>query len=118
MTRLAAEELDGGYRHIGAGANMKLQQFAVVHFIDVIAAENNDVFGVFTLDRIDVLIDRVGCTLIPLFGSSELRRHCKDEFASVIGKDVPSESYVAVQGIGLILREDAYPFELRINTVG
>ena len=63
---------------------MELQQFAVVHLINVVAAQNDHVLRTFPLDGIDVLIDRIRRSLIPLFRSTELRRNREDELAAIV----------------------------------
>src|SRR5262245_38064535 len=61
--------------HVGSGGDMKIQQLTVIHLVNVIAAKDQNVIRVFALDRIDVLINGIGGTLIPLFGRAELRRY-------------------------------------------
>ena len=46
MVRGLAWKLNCGNRHIGSHRDMEFQQLAVVHFVDVIAAEDQDVVGI------------------------------------------------------------------------
>ena len=86
---------------------MEIQQFTVVHLIDVIAAEYQHIFRILPFYRVNVLVHGVGRSLIPLFRSAKLRRNGEDEFAAVIGKNVPAQANVAIQRIGFVLGKDA-----------
>src|SRR4029077_15580801 len=59
-------DLDGGQGDVGSRLFVLLHHLAVVHFVDVIAGKNDDVFGLLGADGINVLINRIGCALIPL----------------------------------------------------
>src|ERR1700730_5267289 len=72
---------DGSHGNVGAGQYMLLQHLGVVHFVDVVAGENENIFGTFAADRINVLVDRVGGALIPLLGDAHLRGKNFDKFA-------------------------------------
>ena len=61
-----ARKLNRGNGDIGSHRNMEFQQFAVVHFVDVIATKNQDVVRTLTFDGVNVLVNRVGRSLIPL----------------------------------------------------
>src|SRR2546427_465751 len=74
MARRVSRKFDRRYRDIGAGGDVKLEEFAVVHLVDVIAAQDQDVLRVFSFDRVNVLVDRIGSSLVPLFGRPKLRR--------------------------------------------
>src|SRR5262249_35834205 len=56
------------------GIEMLLKHLGVIHFVDVISAENEDVLRAFAANRVDVLVDGVGCAAIPLFADAHLRR--------------------------------------------
>ena len=77
--------------------DMKLQQFAVVHLINMVAAQNQHVFRTFTLDGVDVLINRIRRSLIPLFRCAELRRNREDELAAIVGKNVPAQTDMTIE---------------------
>src|SRR2546427_29070 len=96
---------------------MELQQLAIVHLINVIAAKDQNVFRIFPFDRVDILINRIGRSLVPLFGGAELRWNGEDEFATIVGKNIPTQPNVTIERIGFVLDEDADPLELRIDAV-
>ncbi len=83
----------------------------------MIAAKNQDVVRILTLDRIDVLIDRIRRSLIPLFRGAELGRDCENEFTAIVGEDVPTEADMTVERVGFVLSENADSLELRVDTV-
>jgi hypothetical protein len=84
----------------------------------MVAAKDKDVLGFFTLDRVDVLINGIRRPLIPLFGSAELRRNCENKLAPIVGKHIPSEPDVSVEGIRLVLCQNADPFQLGVDAIG
>src|SRR5216110_3868585 len=83
----------------------------------MIPAEDQHVFRIFPLDRVDVLIYGVGGPLVPLFRRAQLRRNGENEFATIIGEDIPPEPDVPIQRIGFILCKDADSLQLRIDAV-
>ena len=54
--RLHPRHLDAADRYIGALLGVLHQHPRVVHLVDVIAGQDDDVFGVVALDDIDVLV--------------------------------------------------------------
>ena len=90
----------------------------VIHFVDVVAGENQHVLGLLRTDGINVLIDRVGGALIPGFADAFHRRQDFDELAHFAGEESPAFADVAVQGEGLVLRQDVNPAQVGINAVG
>src|SRR5262245_8262943 len=97
MAGLAAQDFCSRNRDQRTRSNVQLQQLAVVHLISVIAAQNKDVLRAYALDRIDVLINRVSCPLIPLFRCAELGWNRKDEFSALVGEDVPAQAYMSIE---------------------
>ena len=45
---------------------MELQHLGVVHLIDVIARKNDNILGSIAVDEIDILVDSVGSTGVPV----------------------------------------------------
>jgi len=78
----------------------------------MVAAQHQHVFGIFALNGVNVLINRIRRSLIPLFGRPELRRNREDELTAIEMKDVPTEPDVTIQGVGFVLSENANAFEL------
>ena len=83
-----------------------LDQPSVVHFVDVVAGKNHDVFWTLALDRIDILIDGVSRSLVPVFIDALLRRHNVDELAKFALKvPLPTEIHVPIETHRLVLGE-------------
>jgi len=57
---------EAGDREVGVAAAMALDHGGVVHLVDVVAGQDQRIAGLGLLDRVDVLIDRVGRALIPV----------------------------------------------------
>ena len=52
-------------RHVGVLLDVLHQHRLVVHLVDVIAGQDDEVFGRVALDDVDVLVDRVGRPRVP-----------------------------------------------------
>ena len=81
MGGLGGGNLDGADGDVRAGIEMLLEHLGVVHFVDVIAGEDKNVFRAFAADGVNVLVDGVGGAAIPLFADAHLRRKNFDKFA-------------------------------------
>ena len=78
----------------------------VVHFVNMIAGQDDDVFGTDFLNRIDVLINGVGGSLVPLFVNTLLRRHHIEELAQLAAEEpLPAQIDVPVEAHRLVLRQ-------------
>src|SRR5438128_7108059 len=73
--------LNGAYSDVGGRVKMLLEHLGVGHFVDVVATQNEDVFGALAANGVDVLIDGVGGAAIPLFADPHLRRKNFNKFA-------------------------------------
>src|SRR5229473_4655100 len=108
---------DGTDGHVGAGVAVLLQHAAVIHFVDVIAGEDEDEFRALAADGVDVLVDGVGGALIPLLRDTHLRREDFDVIAEA-GEGRPARTDVTVKAKRLVLSEDENPAEIRIDAIG
>ncbi len=59
-----------GNGDVGAGVRVLLLHAGVVHLVDVVAGEDEDVAGLLGADGIDVLEDGVGGALVPALGDA------------------------------------------------
>ena len=69
---------------------MEPQHLLVVHLVDVIAGEHDDVARVLADDRVEVLVHRVGGALVPVLADALLRRQDLDELAELLRHDASS----------------------------
>ena len=89
--RFLARHFHAADRHVGALVNVLGQHFLVVHLVDVVAREQNNVFGAVTLDDIDVLVNSVGRAGIPLILSETLA--CRQDVEPLVAfraEEVPT----------------------------
>ena len=98
--------LDGRERDRGLALLVEPQHARVVHLVDVIAREHDQVPRVLAHDRIQVLVDRVRGPLVPVLADPLLRRQDLDELAELLGDDAPAHADVAVERQRLVLRRD------------
>ena len=70
------------------------------------------------LDRVDVLVDRVGRPLVPVLGDPLLRRDHLDVLVELAAEELPALVDVPVQADGLVLRQDEDLAEVGVDAVG
>ena len=107
---------DGEVRVVG---DVALDHLAVVHAVQVVAGQDDDVLGVVALDVADVLIDGVGRAGVPVAARlGGVRR--QDGDAAVTGVEVPclASADVGVQQVRAVLREHAHRVDTRVCAVG
>ena len=104
-------------RHRRAALLMEAQHARVVHLVDVIARQHDQVARVLAHDRIEVLVNRVGRALIPVLADALLRRQDLDELAELLRHDAPAHADVAVQRERLVLRGDEDPPQPGVDAV-
>ena len=113
--------LDGerGEGDVGAGVLMLAKHLAVVHFVDVIAGENEDVLGLLGADGIDVLVDGVGGAHVPVGADALHGGQDLDELAELLGDDAgPAFADVAIERESFVLGEDVNAAEIGVDAVG
>src|SRR5882672_12779546 len=74
--------------------------------------------GLFGADRINVLIDGVGCSHIPVVTYPFHRRQDLDELADFTAENVPSLADMPVERERLVLGEDVDAVQTGVQTVG
>ena len=106
-----------GHGHVGAGIHMLLEHFLVVHLVDVVAGKNDDVARVLAADGINVLVNGVGGSEIPVGGDAHLRRQDFDEFAEA-QQLRPALADVPVERKRFVLRQNEDAAEIAVDAVG
>ena len=104
--RVGDRHLDRRQRHRGAALLVEAQHPRVVHLVDVVARQHDQVPRVLAHDRVEVLVDRVGGALVPVLADALLRRQDLDELAELLRHDVPAHADVPVERERLVLRGD------------
>ena len=98
---------------------MLLEHAGVVHLVDVVAGEDDDVLRLLRADGVDVLVDGVGGALVPGLGDALHGGKDLDELAEFLGDDgAPALADMAVEREGLVLGEDVDVAKLGVDAVG
>ena len=113
----AGIDLNGGQGHVGGQVNMLPEHEVIIHFVDVIAGEDQHVARLLRTDGINILINRVCGALVPLLADALHGRQHFDELSQFAGDDVPAFTNVAVEGEGLVLGENINPAQVGVNTI-
>ena len=111
-----AERSDG---EVGPFFDVRFDEPLVVHLVDVVAGQDDDVLRALFLDRVNVLVDGVGGPHVPVFVDPLLRRDDVDELTEFAAEQVsPAEMDVPVEAGRLVLREDQNLANPAVQTVG
>ncbi len=97
---------------------MLLQHAAVIHFVNVVAGEDEDVLGLLGADGINVLINGVGGAHIPVVADALHGRQDLDEFADFAAEDVPAFADLAVERERFVLGQDVNAAQAGVHAVG
>ena len=109
-------DFDCGDGDVGAGFDVLLEHRLVIHFVDVVAGENEDVIRLLAADRIDVLVDGVRGALIPVLRNAHLRRQDFDEVAEP-HQHGPAAANVPIEAERFVLREDEDAAQIAVQAV-
>ena len=111
--------LQCGHSDVGAGIEMLLEHLGVIHFVDVVAGENEGELGAFAADGVDVLVDGVGGAHVPVFADPLHGRQDFDKLAQLTAHDVaPAFTDMAVERERLVLRQDVDAAQIGVEAVG
>ena len=95
------------------------EHLAVVHFVDVVAGEDEHVLRLLGADGVDVLVDGVGRAHVPVGADALHGRQDLNELAEFLGDDAgPAFADVPVERQRLVLGEDVDAAQIGIDAVG
>ncbi|CAM5506702.1 hypothetical protein STENM327S_08349 [Streptomyces tendae] len=115
--RLGARDPDPGDGDARAGLDVLGEHLARVHPVHVVGAEHRYVLGLFVVHQVQRLEDRVGAAEVPARAEALLGGDGGDVVAEQAGHP-PGGGDVPVQGVRLVLREDADPQDVAVDQVG
>jgi hypothetical protein len=96
---------------------MVFDEMAIIHLVYVVTGEYYNIIGVKLLKMVQVLIDRVGCSSIPVFTDPHLRRKMGHEFPQFRVKDTPGVPCMFYKRVRFILRKNKDFSNTGIDTV-
>lgn len=100
-------------------SHVRGEHLAVVHFIDVVAGQDQDVFRLVYAQDIQVLIDSVGRAFVPaLLVDPLLRRQQLDELVELAAQETPAALDVLDQAVRLVLGDHADAADARVDAIG
>ncbi len=106
-----------GQRDFRAGVLMEADHLLIIHLVDVVAPEHDDVLRVLAEHRIQVLVNRVGGPLIPVLADPLLRRQQLDELAELLRDHGPALPDVAAERQRLVLGRDEDVAQSRVDAI-
>ena len=115
MTRVDAEHSEracllhgyrnAGHRYIGATPGMSLDEFAVIHLVNVIARKHQRVTTTLCKHEIEILVHGISGTRVPPFVQSLLRRPYVYKLAKRFGEKTPASRDVIDECLRFVLGE-------------
>ena len=116
---LRARHLEAADGDVGALLDMLLQHAFVVHLVDVISGEKHDEFGIVQLDDVDVLINGVSRSEVPVRLRDALaRRQDIETLVPLRTKEVPAHLQMPDQAVSLVLGCNRDPANSGVHRVG
>ncbi len=103
---------------VRAALQVQTEHVAVIHLVDVVPGENQDVTRFLFLDAVNVLVDGVRRPLVPMLVDTLLRGEHFDVIAQVPAEKAPAGRDVAIQASRLVLRQDQHPAKTAVDAVG
>ena len=68
---------------------------AIVHLVDMIAGQDQHIFGIMYTDDIQILVHRIGGAFVPSLVNALLRRQQLDKLTELAAQESPAFLYVA-----------------------
>ena len=91
----------------------------IIHFVYMIACQDQNIFRVISLNNVDVLEHRIRSAAIPrIFRHTLLGRQQINMFVQFVLHERPATLQMAQQTVGLVLRGQANAAYARIDAVG
>ena len=104
--------------YVGAGIVVVLEHQPVVHFVNVVAGENEHMLRLLRADGVDVLVNRIRGTHIPIGADPLHRRQDLNKLAQFLGDNTgPALADMAVERERLVLGEDVDPAQVGVDAV-
>jgi len=108
----------GGDGDVGAGVLVLLEHALVIHFVDVVAGEDDHVLWLLGANGIDVLIDGVGRPHVPVLADPLHGGQNLDELSDFSAEDVPAFADLAIERKRLVLGQDINAAQSGVDAVG
>lgn len=116
---LLPRNLQNGDGRVSLVLLVEVHHLGVVHLVDVVAGQDNDIFRVVAVDEAYVLVDRVCCAGVPrLACRGFIGRQYMHAAVGAVESPGLTIAYVFIQHQRLILRQHAYCVDPGIYAVG
>ena len=116
--RLLARDFEAADGDVRAALDVLGEHLLVVHLVDVVARQNDDVARRVVLDDVDVLIDRIRRTEVPgVFRDALARRQHVEALVALGTEEVPAAGQVPDEAVGLVLGRHPDAADARVQRV-
>ncbi len=109
---------NGCQSDVGARGAVLIEHQPIVHLVNVIARQDENVFRLLCSNRVDVLVDGVRGSHVPVLADALHRRQDLNELAQFASHDVPAFANMTIQRERFVLGEDVDATKIGINAIG
>ncbi len=90
---------------------------AIIHFIDMVACQNQYIIRLVCADNIEILVHRICGTRVPGVLYPLLRRQQLDKFLEFTTQEAPAVLNMLDQGMCLVLCQDTDHADIRVHAI-
>src|SRR5687768_3686937 len=105
-------------RHVSGFLHVIGQQLAIVHFINVVTAQDQHVLRIMNAQYVDILIHRIGGSLVPGFLDPLLSRQQFNKFMESSIQKTPAVLDMTDQTLRLVLSSNTNTANSGVNAIG
>src|SRR5262249_49649437 len=114
LTSWHGDAADG---QVGAMIDVTADHVAIVHLVNVIPRQDQDVAWFRFLDAVNVLVYRVRRALVPMFVDALLRRQDLNVLLKLPAEEAPTRCDMAIQTTRLVLRENEDAAQVAVDAI-
>jgi hypothetical protein len=114
---LLDRDVHAGDGDFGPGFDVVFDHRRIVHAVNVVAGEDQNVLGAAPFEQVQVLIDGVRRADIPRIAGPHLGRDDGDVLLNLRVEDRPAVPQMFLQRMGLVLGEHQHPANARMQAV-
>jgi hypothetical protein len=117
--RFVQRHLDAAHRNLRAFLDVMREHAAVVHFVDVVAGQDQHMRRLMRANDVEVLVDRIRGAHVPaVLVDTLLRRQQFDELTELATEKAPGLLQMLDQRMAFVLGQHADPADTRVDAVG
>ena len=103
---------------VGRFLLMKINHIGVIHFVDMVARQDEHIFWIKAVNKVDILVDGISSAVIPSAALlSHIGRENADAGSNLVKGPGATVTDIVIQNIRAVLGKDTDDVDVRIHTV-